>query len=668
MDGSPMLKIESLYAFMESNFDYLLVVDTDECILHISRLLLRECYTSDKSVEGKHLSEILSPASLDTFRNSMAQARAGGGGIAVFTSVKESTHSIPLKTGFAGLNGKGIYLFFGNMLEGLSKQDEWEKDERIKELACLYGVAEFIEISSSIHEFFTKLPRHLSAGMLHPEEAVVYSVYQGVEYGQKPSPDNHISVKLFVGSQEKGEIQAGYMEDSKHKLLPEEQKMLNQVGRMLNLALERKELSERLKLKQEEETEYNTHLAELESEIAIRTRELEEQKKNLKIVNSYLEGASRGWDESKARLETMFKAIPDEVVLLDTNRKIVMTNREDIEPGEYCYKAFFHRDRPCQDCRLARILRDKTPLTLTIKDENRYLEVHALPFYSQEHEVDGILEFYRDVTLEKTYEQQLQQADKLASLGQLVSGIGHEINNPNQFIRGNIKIIKQALEDMLPIIDEHYKSHPDLAIARLKYDFFRQHVMTLVDDMGHGSERIKGIVEGLRTFARKDEGLLVDTVDINTLIEASARLVQNQVHKNAEIELELADGLPAFTGNAQKIEQILINLIVNAGDAMPDGKKGLITIRTKPGANEIILEVEDNGKGMDEKTMKQIFDPFFTTKRAKGGTGLGLAIAYNIVKEHGGEISVDSKVGLGTTFTIKLPVIQRADSKSGEQT
>ena len=109
----------------------------------------------------------------------------------------------------------------------------------------------------------------------------------------------------------------------------------------------------------------------------------------------------------------------------------------------------------------ARILKDKTPLTISMKHDDRYLQVHALPVYNKNHEVDGILEFYRDVTLEKTYEQQLQQADKLASLGQLVSGIGHEINNPNQFIRGNIKIIKQALDDMLStIIDSGHSRFP----------------------------------------------------------------------------------------------------------------------------------------------------------------------------------------------------------------
>jgi polar amino acid transport system substrate-binding protein len=287
--------------------------------------------------------------------------------------------------------------------------------------------------------------------------------------------------------------------------------------------------------------------------------------------------------------------------------------------------------------------------------------------YNKEHEVDGILEFYRDVTLEKTYEQQLQQADKLASLGQLVSGIGHEINNPNQFIRGNIKIIKQALEDMLPIVDRYRETQGDLTIARLKYDFFREHIMTLVNDMAHGSERIKSIVEGLRTFARKDEGLLVDSVDINTLIEATARLVHNEVHKRAEVKLDLAEHLPTFTGNSQKIEQILVNLMVNAGQAMPDDRKGLITVRTRTEDGNVVVEIADDGHGMSEKTLKQIFDPFFTTKRAKGGTGLGLAIAYKIIDEHGGNISVTSELGVGTTFSIRIPASDGAKAEAEEE-
>jgi signal transduction histidine kinase len=641
---------------MENNFDYLLVVGSDEKVIHISQLLLRDCCSEAIEVEGKFLNDVLTENSLNTFRSAMALARAGTRGIAVFTSTIENSNSIPLKPGHADLEDGEIFLFFGNRLEGMRKDNEWEIKERIKELSCLYAVTDLIEYSSTVDEFFRELPKCLSAGMMYPDAVVIYSIYQGIEYGQKPSQDNYISVNLVVGKSVKGEIQAGYLDFGEHELLPEEQRMLDEIGRTLNIALERKELRDRMTLKQEEEAYFNKRLKTLELEIDGKTGELEEQKNKLNIVNSYLDRVNQGWEESKVRLETMFKAIPDDVVLLDTKRKIVMTNREDITPGNYCFKALFDRKNPCEDCRLARIQRDKTPLTLTIKHENRFLEVHALPFYNQDNEVDGILEFYRDVTLEKTYEQQIQQAAKLASLGQLVSGIGHEINNPNQFIRGNIKIIKQALNDILPIVDKYYESHRELEIARLKYDFFRQHIMTLVDDMSHGSERIKSIVEGLRTFARKDEGLLVDTVDINTLIEASARLVYNQVHKRADINLDLEENLPAFAGNSQKIEQVLVNLIVNAGDAMLDDVKGIITIRTRLSGKEISIEIEDNGRGMDDKTLKQIFDPFFTTKRARGGTGLGLAIAYNIIEEHGGKISVFSTLGVGTVFTIKIPV------------
>jgi signal transduction histidine kinase len=659
-----MIRLENLYSFMESSFDYLLVVDGEESIIHMNRLLMRDSRPENESTEGKHLNDILTPPSLTTFRSAMAQARGKNRANAVYTVAGENSRSIPLKAGHGDTDGGEIFVFFGNKLETLRKLQEWEKNERIKELSCLYDIAEWIEDSDSISDFFTQLPRYLASGMLYPEEAIVYSTYQGIEYGQKPNSYNYIAVRLIVGGNDKGEIRVGYYSE-KRQLLPEEQRMLDEIGRMLNLALERKELKDRLIKKQSEEAGFNKRLDELQAEIAKRTAELEEQKNKLRVVNSYLDTVQGGWEESKSTLEAMFKAIPDEVVLIDNHRKVIMSNREDASPGTFCYASFFGRERPCEDCRLARILRDKTPVTLQLRRDNQVLQVHALPIYNREHEVDGIMEFYRDVTLEMTYEQQLQQADKLASLGQLVSGIGHEINNPNQFIRGNIKILKQSLEDLLPIVDEYFTAHGDLKIAKLNYDFWRKNIMMLVDDMDHGSQRIKGIVEGLRTFARKDEGLLVDTIDINTLIEASARLVHNEVHKRAEIRLDLAEGLPVLTGNAQKIEQILVNLLVNAGQAMRDDVRGLITVRTRAEDTDVVFEVEDNGIGMTDKTVKQIFDPFFTTKRAKGGTGLGLAIAYRIIEEHGGNIAVKSKQGAGTTFVVRIPAKSPAPPKSG---
>jgi signal transduction histidine kinase len=648
-----MLKLTDLYKFIEGNFDLLLVSDSNEKILHANRLLCRATGIEEVHLDDKSLEAVLTTESLESIRSGMVQARENGRSGVVYTLKDYPQCSIPLKTGFAETEGGPVYLFFGTHVDSMTHGGD-SKDGLIKELFCLYSVAEWIEVSRTIKEFFKRLPEYIAQGMTHPEKARVYAVYLGEKYGKPLTMKNQLKVRLVVNREISGEICVGYTDDDL-ELIPEEQKMLNEIARMLNLALERKHLSESLTIRREEEEQYRSRFKELEAQIASRTSETEDQTVKLDTANKYLERVNRGWDESKARIETMFSAFPGEVALIDREYNVVMTNVEGDSAGKKCHQAIFNKSTPCDDCRMARILRDKAPITLTIQDDDRFLEVHALPIFKRNHEVDGIMEYYRDVTLEKTYEKQLQQADQLASLGQLVSGIGHEINNPNQFIRGNVKIIKQAIEDMLPIVDAYKEEHPDLRIARLPYDFFREQVMVLVDDMAHGSERIKGIVEGLKRFARRDEGLLVDQVDVNTLIEACSRLVHNQVHKRAELILELDKDVPEFTGNAQKIEQILVNLIVNASHAMADDVRGKITVRTYREDDFAVIEVEDDGKGMNEKTLKQIFDPFFTTKRAKGGTGLGLAISYRIVEEHSGTINVTSKPGEGTKFVIRIP-------------
>jgi len=259
--------------------------------------------------------------------------------------------------------------------------------------------------------------------------------------------------------------------------------------------------------------------------------------------------------------------------------------------------------------------------------------------------------------LEKEIEMQLLQADKLASLGQLVSGIAHEINNPNTFILGNIIIIEEALKDILPILDKYYEKKPELKIARLKYNIFKENIPVLVNDILKGANRIKSIVSDLRKFARRDEGLLNDDIDINLVVESCLRLVRNQIKRNSEIKLEEALDIPLFKGNMQKLEQVIVNMLINASQAI-EKERGTITILTgyEESKKEIRLEIKDNGKGMDENTVKQIFNPFFTTKRTRGGTGLGLSIAYGIIKEHRGRIDVDSEVNKGTAFIIHLPV------------
>ncbi len=181
-------------------------------------------------------------------------------------------------------------------------------------------------------------------------------------------------------------IKVGYTNGNR-AALPEEQKMLNEIGRMLSLALERKELRERIALKQGEEEEYARKLSELEMEITSREIELEAQKQKLSTVDSYLGRVNETMEETSRRLETMFRAIPDKVILIDLNRNVVMSNREEIEPGEKCYRTCFSLTSPAPDCRLSKIVRNKTPITLTIRDNDRYLEV--TPFRLQQERRGG---------------------------------------------------------------------------------------------------------------------------------------------------------------------------------------------------------------------------------------------------------------------------------------
>jgi signal transduction histidine kinase len=471
---------------------------------------------------------------------------------------------------------------------------------------------------------------------------------------------------LKIGDEVVGKIEVGYDEEGL-EVLPEEQKLLDEITRFLCLALDRRSLANSLEAKEEEADEYSRQMKALRNDVEKSTLELEKQQAKLHTVNTYLDRVHQGLDESKRTLKTMFAAIPDTVALIDMDFNIVMTNQAEELAGQPCYKALFGLEDPCLDCRLKKVRKVGAPVIQEVRHGDTYFSAHAMPVFGEENKIDGIIEFFRDITYQKTYEQQLQQADKLASLGQLVSGIGHEINNPNQFIRGNIKIVQQALEGLLPIVDDYYKTHPDLKIARLNYEFFRQHIMVLVDDMSNGSERIKRIVESLKGFARKDEGLLVDRVDINNVIEESSRLVHSQVHKFADISLDLGNDIPVFRGNAQKLEQVLINLMINASQAMPDDTRGEIQINSRRDGEWAEIEVVDNGSGMGEATVRNIFDPFFTTKRARGGTGLGLSIAFRIMEEHGGQISVNSTLGQGTTFTIRLPLAGKDIDAEQEQ-
>ncbi len=397
------------------------------------------------------------------------------------------------------------------------------------------------------------------------------------------------------------------------------------------------------------------HAENLEKSVRDRTLDLENQKNLLVKKNQELLAMTEKLREHKTRLQTLFKAITDTVIVIDPDFNILMSNQKNIGSRGKCYRKVFGQEERCQDCLLQRVFQERTSVSHEKVVGDDYYVLQAYPIFDADCKIRGALEISRIITKEKNMERQLLQADKLASLGQLVSGIGHEINNPNTFIRGNLFIVQEAMGDIFPILDDYHRAHPDLKIARLNYDIFRQNIPVLIDDMVEGANRIKGIVDGLRKFGKRDEGFLNEIVNLNMITESCLRLVDNQIRRSADVKVDFQQDLPAVMGNAQKLQQVILNMLINASQAI-DKPRGALKVTTRLEGKEVQIRVKDNGKGMDEKTITQIFDPFFTTKRSQGGTGLGLSIAYGIIKEHKGRIEVVSELGVGTTFCIYLPV------------
>lgn len=272
---------------------------------------------------------------------------------------------------------------------------------------------------------------------------------------------------------------------------------------------------------------------------------------------------------------------------------------------------------------------------------------------------DGII---NDITsLKKSQEQnkikseQLVHADKMASLGILVSGIAHEVNNPNNFILLNINLLTKVWGDVKPILNQYYEENGDFALGGMSYRDFSEKINTAYDSVLIGSERIKKIIDNLGNYS-KNQPKQFRQISLNEVIEVAVSITNNFVSQSTNhFTVQYSDGIPLVKGNPNRLEQVVINLINNACQSLRN-KDEKISIFIYEENSNAVIEILDEGEGIDEKELKHIFDPFYTTKRGKGGTGLGLSISYNIVKNHGGKFVIESKKGKGTKAKIYLPI------------
>ena len=279
--------------------------------------------------------------------------------------------------------------------------------------------------------------------------------------------------------------------------------------------------------------------------------------------------------------------------------------------------------------------------------------------------VRDISERKRSEERARNQQQQLLHADKMISLGLLVSGVAHEINNPNSIALLNLPMLARSWESVKPILDEYFEENGDFTVAGLEYTEMRQQLPILCSELEESAARIKQIVMDLKDYARQESSGMMTEVDINEVVRSAVRLTTNAIHKSTKnFCVNYAEQLPAVQGNRQRLIQVVINLIQNSCEALADLADSItVSTRFNELSNGVEIEVCDTGSGIDPQVINKVTDPFFTTKRTMGGTGLGLSVSAGIVKEHNGIMSFSSEPGKGTTVVIGLPARERSEEE-----
>jgi PAS domain S-box-containing protein len=284
--------------------------------------------------------------------------------------------------------------------------------------------------------------------------------------------------------------------------------------------------------------------------------------------------------------------------------------------------------------------------------------------------LEEIQVFSRNVTDRRAREARFHEESKLESLGRLSAGLAHEINSPIQFVGDNARFLAEAYQDLIrivlfyrglldstaPLAWEERRAQMRQAEEGIEFDYLQTEIPSAVEQTLHGIERVSTIVRAMKTFSHPGHQEQVPA-DLNEAIEATATVTRHQVNSVADLHLELAE-LPPVRCNIADLNQVFLNLIVNAADAIADtGEPGVITVATALDGDHVTIAITDTGGGIPDDVRSKIFDPFFTTKDVGKGSGQGLPLAHAVIHEgHGGTLTVDSTVGTGSTFTVRLPL------------
>ena len=421
---------------------------------------------------------------------------------------------------------------------------------------------------------------------------------------------------------------------------------------------------------------------------------IEEYNRNLEFMvkerTAELERTTRLLQVEYNRLEAIINSPNLGIVIEDKDCNIRFMNKSLIEifgqqVGQKCYEKFKGRTQMCPFCPLEEILvRGKNSITYMDQDKlGHYYEISASLFQDDKGE-KFVLETLRDITERKMLETQVEeythnlertngelaealkslkeaqsqliQVEKMAAVGQLAAGVAHELNNPLGGILGYSQFALEKI-DQKPV--SQFNSEDT------------QNLLQYLKDIEQQTKKCRTIIQSLLKFSRASKQEDFAPTDINQVLKETFVFTQHQMVKNkVELVQKLEESLPPIQGHSSRLQQVFTNLILNAVQAMSQG--GTLTVQSKTGEGLGAIEISftDTGMGIAEENLEKVFEPFFTTKKVGDGTGLGLSVSYGLIKDHGGEIRVESRLNRGTTFTVILPIAetesQTHSGKSGE--
>ena len=383
--------------------------------------------------------------------------------------------------------------------------------------------------------------------------------------------------------------------------------------------------------------------------------------------------------ESEARFRTLFEYSEDAILLLvpgactvidvnSTAERLYGYSKDEMIGHDF---NLFRSQSGCDDCTLL--------ICGLTGSEIRNLE-HVVQFKKDGTELhlsvrakmitllgeDAIFCTMRDISLRLSLEEEARamqarmiHSNKMTSLGLLVAGIAHEINNPNYYIMVNAQMLYKVWEDLAPLLKEEEQRRGDFILGGLPYSQLEETLPEMIMAISEGSRRIRDIISALKDHSRKGKSAM-GPLEINSVVDAAMLLLRHHVKKYTDnFKLELGEATPCIMGSSQQLEQVIINLVMNALQSLTDRKQGL-SLKTSFSAEKrtVLITVSDEGCGIPDEVKNKIMEPFFTTRLDSGGTGLGLSITSSIVVAHQGEIEIASRAGEGTVVTVSLPLAE----------